>query len=395
MRFNPDTTEKLQKVLARAGLGSRRAIEAWIREGRVKVNQQVAHIGARVSLQDEIQIDNRKLSMQQLAPPPRQILIYNKPVGEVCSRDDDENRPLIFDKLPKPKQGRWISVGRLDVNTTGLLLLTTDGELANRLMHPSAEIEREYAVRVLGKVDEAMLQRLVTGVQLEDGIAKFERVDDAGGEGANHWYHVVLKEGRKREVRRLWEAQGLVVSRLMRIRYGVVTLPPSLRMGQFMELESNVRQALLRQVNLTETVKETEEGRDTVRQDKPNQRPNGKFTKQTLSTSTATREPAKRSTRPKKDWWESRIDETDDTGFSKRNLQQKNTAKPVHQPQAVTGGRANKPTTPSTAKFTATKTNTRPVLSKPSKPTSRPQLGKKLASSPIAKPSTLSTKKRG
>ncbi|AUI67334.1 23S rRNA pseudouridine(2605) synthase RluB [Beggiatoa leptomitoformis] len=297
MRFNPETTEKLQKVLARAGLGSRRAIETWIQEGRIKVNQQVAHVGARVSAQDEIQLDGRKLSVRQLLPPPRQILIYNKPIGEVCSRDDEENRPLIFDKLPKPKQGRWVSVGRLDVNTTGLLLLTTDGELANRLMHPSTEIEREYAVRVLGKVDDAMIQRLTTGVQLEEGMAHFESVVDAGGEGANHWYHVILKEGIKREVRRLWEAQGVVVSRLMRIRYGVVTLPPSLRMGQSMELEGRVRQLLLQQVDLAE------EAHEVI----PDTKKNRALPTLTIKPHAPAKSPVRRA-KPRPDWWDEPID---------------------------------------------------------------------------------------
>lgn len=244
--------ERLQKVLARAGIGSRREIEMWIRAGRIHINRQVAALGDRVNLQDDIRIDGRKLRSTALHTPARQILCYYKPTGEVCSRRDPEGRPTIFDKLPRPRQGRWISVGRLDFNTAGLLLLTTDGELAHRLMHPSYVIEREYAVRILGEVDDAMLARLKTGVLLEDGEAHFLNILNAGGDGANHWYHVVVTEGRKHEVRRLWESQGVTVSRLLRIRYGPIMLPKGLHMGKFVDLSKENEDALLNAVGLYE-----------------------------------------------------------------------------------------------------------------------------------------------
>lgn len=243
-------TEKLQKVLARAGLGSRRQIEAWIQEGRVQVNRKTAVIGQRVSHKDDIWLNGRRVTTKRLQTQASKIICYHKPIGEVCTRHDPEGRPTIFKNLPKLASGRWITVGRLDINTSGLILLTTDGELANRLMHPSYGLEREYAVRVLGKVDDEMLARLQQGVELEDGKAHFEVIQEAGGDGANHWYHVTIKEGRKREVRRLWESQGITVSRLMRIRYGQVRLPPYLRAGHWAELDKEVANNLLKQVDL-------------------------------------------------------------------------------------------------------------------------------------------------
>lgn len=225
-----DHSEKLQKVLARAGLGSRREIEGWITAQRLIVNGKTAQVGDRVTTKDEIRLDGRVIRYVA-ETPPTQVLCYHKPLGEVTSRRDSEGRKTVFDRLPTVKGARWIAIGRLDLNTSGLLLFTTDGELANRLMHPSHELEREYAVRVLGKVDDAMLARLQEGVMLVDGMAKFDRIVEAGGDGANHWYHVVLHEGRNREVRRLWESQGIQVSRLMRIRFGSIMLPKGLRMG--------------------------------------------------------------------------------------------------------------------------------------------------------------------
>ncbi len=229
-------TEKLQKVLARAGLGSRRALEQWIQANRVSVNGKVAHLGDRVSAEDVIRVDGHLVAQHAIEPSDTRVLIYHKPEGEVCTRSDPEGRPTVFDKLPILRHSRWIVVGRLDINTTGLLLFTTNGELANRLMHPSQQIEREYAVRVLGNVDAAMINRLKKGVMLEDGKAHFDEIVDAGGTGANHWYHVVLKEGRNREVRRLWESQGVKVSRLMRVRFGQILMPRSLRFGRYEEL---------------------------------------------------------------------------------------------------------------------------------------------------------------
>ncbi len=221
--------EKLQKVLARLGVGSRRDVEVWIAEGRVNVNGSVASLGQRVDSHDAITVDGHLIRREEAAESVRRVLIYNKPEGEVCTRDDPEGRPTIFDRLPRLRTGRWINVGRLDINTTGLLLFTTDGELANRLMHPSYEMDREYAVRVRGEVTEEMIERLLNGVMLEDGPAKFSDIQQApGGEGFNHWYHCVVMEGRNREVRRLWESQGLVVSRLKRVRFGPVFLTSEL-----------------------------------------------------------------------------------------------------------------------------------------------------------------------
>lgn len=229
--------EKLQKVLARIGLGSRRDIETWISQGRVKVNGALATLGQRVDLHDAIAVDGRLLKREEEAESVRRVLIYNKPDGEICTRDDPEGRPTVFDRLPRPKDGRWINIGRLDINTTGLLMFTTDGELANRLMHPSYQMDREYAVRVRGEVDDEMLERLKAGVVLEDGPAKFTDIKQApGGEGFNHWYHCVVMEGRNREVRRLWESQGVVVSRLKRVRFGPVFLTSELTMGRWREM---------------------------------------------------------------------------------------------------------------------------------------------------------------
>ncbi len=234
---NSPAGEKLQKVLARMGLASRRDIEDWIGAGRVMVNGVVASLGQRVDSLDAISVDGRLLRREEQAGPVRRVLIYNKPDGEICTRDDPEGRPTVFDRLPRPKEGRWINIGRLDINTTGLLLFTTDGELANRLMHPSYEMDREYAVRVRGEVTEEILENLKNGVMLEDGPAKFTDIQEApGGEGFNHWYHCVVMEGRNREVRRLWESQGLVVSRLKRVRFGPVFLTSDLTMGRWREM---------------------------------------------------------------------------------------------------------------------------------------------------------------
>lgn len=242
--------ERLQKVLARAGLGSRREIEGWIRAGRITVNGAPAELGATVSAKDHVRVDGRPVTITDAASQRARTLLYHKPAGELTTRHDADGRPTVFDSLPKIRNGRWITVGRLDMNTSGLLLVTTDGELAHRLMHPSYQIEREYAVRVLGQVDDAMLERLLTGVELEDGRAAFAGVRDAGGQGANHWYHVTLHEGRNREVRRLWESQGVQVSRLIRVRYGPVPLPPDLRTGRFGDPDAETLKALYEAVDL-------------------------------------------------------------------------------------------------------------------------------------------------
>ncbi len=226
----------MQKALASGGYGSRRQIEEWIREGRVTVNGAVATLGVSVRATDKITVDGKLVSRTRLAIAKPRVIMYHKPGGEVCTRNDPEGRPTVFENLPKIGTGRWVSIGRLDFMTQGLLLFTTDGELANKLMHPSGEVEREYAVRVLGDVSLEMLERMRKGVTLDDGPAKFDSITQVGGEGANSWYHVTLKEGRNREVRRVWESQGVKVSRLTRVRFGSIGLPRGLRAGQWREL---------------------------------------------------------------------------------------------------------------------------------------------------------------
>ena len=229
-----DKGQKLQKVLANLGLGSRRKMERWIEEGRVSVDGCVATLGDRVHSGQALRLDGKPLEVEAAAQV--RVLLYHKPVREVCSRDDPEGRKTVFERLPKLKGGRWISVGRLDFNTSGVLLFTTDGALANALMHPSNAIEREYLVRVMGRVDKPMLERLKDGVELDDGPARFSDIQEGGGDGINRFFYVVLMEGRNREVRRLWESQGTTVSRLKRVRYGEVFLPSKLKKGQWLEL---------------------------------------------------------------------------------------------------------------------------------------------------------------
>ena len=243
-------SEKLQKVLARVGLGSRRYMEEVIAAGRVSVNGQVAQVGERIEPGDELRIDGRKVSFQIEDEIRRRVLIYYKPEGEICSRSDPESRPTVFEQLPAIANDRWVMVGRLDINSTGLLLFTNDGELANRLMHPSNEIEREYAVRVMGEVTPQIKNNMLKGVVLDDGPAKFESFSEIGGEGINRWFQVVVKEGRNREVRRIFESQGLKVSRLLRTRYGTVILPRELRTGRWMELDKNDIDNLTKAVEL-------------------------------------------------------------------------------------------------------------------------------------------------
>ena len=243
-------SEKLQKVLARVGLGSRRYMEEVIAAGRVSVNGQVAQVGERIEPGDELRIDGRKVQFQIEDEIRRRVLIYYKPEGEICSRNDPENRPTVFEQLPQIQGDRWVMVGRLDINSTGLLLFTNDGELANRLMHPSNEIEREYAVRVMGEVTPQLKNNMLKGVTLDDGPAKFESFTEIGGDGINRWYQVVVKEGRNREVRRIFESQGLKVSRLLRTRYGTVILPRELRTGRWMELDKQDIDNLTKSVEL-------------------------------------------------------------------------------------------------------------------------------------------------
>ena len=228
--------EKQQKIIAHAGLSSRREAETWIKAGRVSVNGSIAELGDRAGPKDKIRVDGKLLQVTSKENFVRRMLAYHKPEGEICSRKDPEGRPTIFDTLPNIKNGRWLNVGRLDINTSGLIFFTNDGELANRLMHPSNQVLRKYAVRVRGEVTDKILDQLVKGVELEDGYAHFEKVEDAGGEGTNHWYNVILREGKNREVRRLWEAFDIQVSRLHRVQYGNFNLPRALKRGRWREL---------------------------------------------------------------------------------------------------------------------------------------------------------------
>lgn len=229
--------EKLQKILARAGLGSRRGMEAAIEAGRVKLNGKLATIGDRAIVSDQVQLDGRPIKLDSNSA---RIILYNKPEGEICTRKDEKGRRTVFASLPKLTGQRWINVGRLDINTSGLILFTTDGELANKLMHPSTEIDREYLVRVFGEVTEDKLDSLRSGVELEDGPAKFTDISEKENEGAiNRWFTVCLREGRNREVRRLWESQDLKVNRLKRVRYGPIFLPSIVRAGQWLDLDAS------------------------------------------------------------------------------------------------------------------------------------------------------------
>ena len=243
-------TEKLQKVLARAGFGSRREVESWIADGRIKVNGKVAQIGERVSDEDTILVNGKKLAPQHKIKEERRVLLYNKPEDEICTRDDPEGRPTVFAKLPPIKHGRWVSIGRLDINTTGLLLFTTDGELANKLTHPSSGIDREYAVRVMGDVTPEMVQNMHKGVMIDGHLCRFTDIQFYAGEGLNQWYHVVLMEGRNREVRKLWESQGLKVSRLKRVRFGPIFIPSTVRRGTFKELSAREIDKLVKLVEV-------------------------------------------------------------------------------------------------------------------------------------------------
>lgn len=228
-------TEKIQKILARVGLASRREIERWIVAGRVKINNKIAKLGDRASETDALHVDERRITLPQNRIKTR-VIVYNKPVGQICTRNDPEKRTTVFDNLPPLKTGRWINIGRLDINSSGVLLLTNDGALAHRLMHPSSEIEREYLARVLGTAEPDQLQRLKKGVELEDGMAHFDRITDGGGESINHWYKVVVKQGKNRLVRRLFQSQDLPVNRLIRTRFGSIRLTKDVFAGHWREL---------------------------------------------------------------------------------------------------------------------------------------------------------------
>lgn len=240
----PAITQKLHKVLAQAGLGSRREMEELIVAGQATINGKIASIGDRVGPEDVVRVGKRVIHFKSGGRLPR-VMLYHKPEGEIVSRDDPQDRPSVFDKLPQLRSSKWIAIGRLDYNTSGLLIFTTDGDLANRLMHPRFEVEREYAVRIMGRLSPEVAERLTTGVELEDGPAKFDYLSDEGGEGSNHWYRVILKEGRNREVRRMFEAAGMTVSRLMRVRFGPINLPPRLKRGKWMELDETEIKRLL------------------------------------------------------------------------------------------------------------------------------------------------------
>lgn len=245
-------TEKIQKLLAHAGLGSRREIEGWISGGRVTVDGKTASLGDRAGPEAVICVDGRRVSLEQTATC--RVLVYNKPEGEISTRTDPQGRRTVFDALPALRSGRWVAVGRLDVNTSGLLLFANDGDLANRLMHPASGIEREYRVRVRGEVTEEIIARLTAGVELDDGPARFERIVPGGGEGSNRWFSVIVREGRNREVRRLWESQRCTVSRLKRVRYGPVVLPSWVRLGQWVDLPPAQIAGLYKAVGLERTV---------------------------------------------------------------------------------------------------------------------------------------------
>lgn len=246
------TTERLQKVLAGAGVGSRREVEQWIKAGRITINGNVATLGQKVSGREKILIDGKPVpALRKTRPSPR-VLVYHKPSGEVCTRSDPEGRPTVFDHLPPIQGSRWINVGRLDLATSGLLLLTTDGALANMLMHPSREIDREYAVRVQGTVSDATLERIRAGIPLDDGVGRFDRVERTGGDGSNQWFRVVVSEGRNRLVRRVWEAVECRVSRLIRVRYGPIELSRSLRPGHHRLLRDKEVEALYDAAGLRE-----------------------------------------------------------------------------------------------------------------------------------------------
>ena len=262
---------KLHKVLAQAGMGSRLEMEKLIAEGRISVNNEPAHVGQRVQYGDQIKVNGKSIHIR-IDPPPPRVIAYHKPAGEIVSHDDPQNRPSVFRKLPRLQNGKWQSVGRLDLNTEGLLLFTSSGELANQLMHPRFGLEREYAVRVLGALSKEEKQKLLDGVMLEDGIAQFGSIEDGGGEGSNCWYRVTISEGRNREVRRMMESVGHAVSRLIRIRYGAMVLPHGLRRGAWLELDDSDIRALMRAAGTLERAR-TAVPRPASRTDRNDRRP--------------------------------------------------------------------------------------------------------------------------
>jgi 23S rRNA pseudouridine2605 synthase len=241
--------ERIQKLLAHQGIASRRQIDEMLKQGRISVDGKLAKPGDQINGREKIALDGKLIRIANLESRPK-LMMYHKPTGQVCTRSDPEGRPDVFQNLPNLVQGRWVSIGRLDINTSGLILFTNQGELANRLMHPSYEIEREYAVRVHGAVSGDMLHQLSQGVELDDGIAKFDQIIDSGGQGTNHWYHVILKEGKNREVRRLWESVGVEISRLVRVRYHSFNLPKWLKPGKYRIFEDEVVKRLYHKLDL-------------------------------------------------------------------------------------------------------------------------------------------------
>ena len=270
--------ERIQKVLANEGIGSRRQIDSLLQEGRIKVNGKQAKPGDQLSGGEKIHIDDKAVRLSRFILKPK-LLMYHKPLGVVSTRSDPEGRPTVYNQLPKIQQGRWIGIGRLDINTSGLLLFTTNGELANRLMHPSFELEREYAVRVRGEVTAEKIKALTSGIELDDGLAKFDQFIDAGGEGTNHWYHAILREGKNREVRRLCNAVELEVSRLVRVRYHTFTLPKWLKPGKSRFFEDDVVHRLFQTLELkfpeaaSKTPHKSDVKKTSARREK---RPNGR-----------------------------------------------------------------------------------------------------------------------
>ena len=271
-------SQKLQKLLAQAGLGSRRAMETWIAAGRVTVNGKVAAIGARVSARDRIEADGREVRAASSETATR-VLIYHKPEGEIVTRDDPQGRETVFARLPQLRGARWVSVGRLDVSTSGLLIFTTSGALANRMTHPRFGVEREYAARTFGRLTDSQASQLIAGIELDDGVARFNSLAYEGGEGANHWYRVMVTEGRNRVVRRLFEAVGFVVSRLMRVRFGEVALPPRLKRGQLEELTPDQVRRLERWVD-----RAAEPGRGVRPEPMPRRKPDTKSSRRSTNT---------------------------------------------------------------------------------------------------------------
>ncbi|MBL4711436.1 MAG: rRNA pseudouridine synthase [Gammaproteobacteria bacterium] len=284
--------ERVQKALARMGFGSRREIERLICDEKIRINGQLAKLGDHVGAGDKVNIGNRRTVITSDVNRIR-VILYNKPEGEICTNKDDEGRKTVFDSIGQLRDGRWISVGRLDINSSGLLLFTNYGDLANHLMHPSNEIEREYAVRVNGEVTKEIINNLLQGVELEDGLLKFDQIIDVGGQGANHWYHVILKEGKNREVRRLWQSQDMRVSRLTRVRYGSLHLPRDLKPGKKLELSLDEIRSFFDEVNL-----QWPEARDEYAKKRSNKAKNLSIKNQKFSTSSGAKSHVKNTKWP-------------------------------------------------------------------------------------------------